>query len=206
MRVVRLINSKGNHPTALVIDEAPTLFIHKIENLIATARSNKVAVALGVQELPQLYLQYGKDVANTITSIIGTVLSGAVRSKETLDWLERLSGKIKQESNGISVNRNHTSVNINEKLEPIIPASKIANLNAGEIVGIVARENTAVYDEFQPNIFNCKVSLDLKAIDAEKKQYRDLPKYYTFGTNKDKNDLLMKNMQRIFKEVESILV
>lgn len=206
MRIVRLINSKGNHPTALVIDEAPTLFIHKIENLIATARSNKVAVALGVQELPQLYLQYGKEIASTITSIMGSILSGAVRSKETLEWLERLSGKIKQESSGMSINRNHTSVSINERLEPIIPASKIANLNAGEIIGIVARENGASFDEYQPNVFNCKVSIDLQDLDREKNHYRELPKYYTFGSSQQKEDLLLKNMQKIFNEVESILL
>lgn len=206
MRVVRLINSKGNHPSAIVVDEAPTLFIHKIENLIATARSNKVAVALGVQELPQLYLQYGKEIASTITSIMGTVLSGAVRSRETLDWLEKLSGKIKQETNGVSINRNNTSISVNERLEPLIPASKIANLNAGEIVGIVARDNNSQYEEYQPNVFNCKVSLDLKALDAEKKHYKDLPQYYTFGNDQHKSEFLMKNMDKIFKEVESILL
>ncbi|MGI8638027.1 MAG: type IV secretory system conjugative DNA transfer family protein [Segetibacter sp.] len=205
MRVVRLINSKGNHPSALVIDEAPTLFIHKIENLIATARSNKVAVALGVQELPQLYLQYGKEIANTITSIMGTVLSGAVRSKETLEWLEKLSGKIKQESNGISVNRNNTSVSVNERLEPIIPAAKIANLNAGEIVGIVARDHGASYEDYQPNIFNCKVSLDLHELENEKKHYKELPKFYTFGSEPEKTNFLLRNMQKIFQDVESIL-
>ena len=60
MRVVRLINTKNNYPSALAIDETPTLFLHKIENLIATARSNRVAVMLGLQEIPQFYLQYGK--------------------------------------------------------------------------------------------------------------------------------------------------
>jgi hypothetical protein len=206
MRIVRLINSKGNHPTAIVVDETPTLFIHKVENLVATARSNKVAVVLGLQELPQFNLQYGKEIANTITSIMGTVLSGAVRSKETLDWLEKLCGKIKQESTGVSVNRNHTNISINERMENLVPAAKIANLNAGEIVGIVARENNPSYGAYSPNVFNCKITLDLEAVEREKKQHKQLPEFYTFGNSIEKNHFLLKNMQKIFNEVESLLL
>jgi hypothetical protein len=95
-RLTKLINSKGNLPSALIIDEVPTLFVHKVENLIATARSNKVAVLMGLQEIPQFQQQYGKDTAATITAVVGNVLAGSVRNKETLDWLEKLFGKSKQ--------------------------------------------------------------------------------------------------------------
>lgn len=125
-RLTRLINSKNNLPCALIIDEVPTLFIHRIENLIATARSNKVAVLMGLQELPQFKQQYGKETASTITSVVGNIISGSVRSKETLDWLERLFGKVKQTGESLSINRNKTSLSLNEKLEPLIPAGKIA--------------------------------------------------------------------------------
>lgn len=206
MRSVRLINSKNNHPSALVIDETPTLFLHKIENLIATARSNKVAVMLGLQEIPQFYLQYGKDVANTITSIMGTVISGAVRNKETLDWLEKLFGKVKQTSTGISIDRTRTNVSINEKMDTLIPASKIANQNAGELVGLVSRENETTYGMYQPNMFACKVNIDFLAIEKEKKEYRNLPNFYTFGTQEEKEAFLLNNLQKIFKEIETILL
>jgi hypothetical protein len=139
-RLTKLINTKGNLPSALIVDEVPTLFVHRVENLIATARSNKVAVLMGLQELPQFHQQYGKDTATTITAVISTVLSGSVRNKETLEWLERLFGKSKQIGEGLSIDRNKTSTSLNEKLEALIPAGKIASLNAGEMVGMIVAD------------------------------------------------------------------
>jgi hypothetical protein len=163
-----------------------------------------VAVVLGLQEIPQFQLQYTKEVAATITSIMGYILSGAVRSKETLDWLEKLLGKIKQNSTGISIDRNKTNVSINQRMDALIPASKIANLNAGELVGIVARENDSTYGEYQPNLYNCKIRLNLAEIEDEKTHYKDLPEFYSFGSAEEKRQFLLQHMQNIFKDVESI--
>jgi len=157
----------------LIIDETPALYLHKIENLIATARSNKVDVILGLQELPQFHQQYGKSTSDTISSLKGSVISGAVRSKETLQWLETLFGKIKQNNVGLNIDRSKTTVNINERMDTVIPASKIANQNAciytGEVVAIVSRDNNNDLKEYQTNTFKCKIKLDLAAIDEEKK-------------------------------------
>jgi type IV secretory pathway TraG/TraD family ATPase VirD4 len=206
MRVTKLVNSKGNVPCSIVVDEAPTVFLHKIENLIATARSNKVSVILGIQEIAQLILQYGKDNANTITSIMGTILTGSVKSKESLDWMEKMLGRIKQVSTGVSIDRNKTNVSLNEKNDNVIPASRIANLNAGEIVGLVAKENSEDYGKFQPNIFNCKINLDFKQLTTEEALYKDLPQVYHFGTNEEKHKILMANFEKINKEIASIKV
>lgn len=206
-RITKLVNSKGNNPTALVIDETPTIYLHKVENLIATARSNKVAVVLGLQELPQFHQQYGKDIAHSITSIMGTILSGSVRNKETLDWLEKLFGKVKQTATGVSVSHEKANVNLNERMDSLIPAAKIASLNAGELVGLVSRESTGEYDgSFTPNVFNCKIALDMTAIEGEKKAYRELPEIYNFGDSEQKSAFLLDHMQRIYTEVESILL
>jgi len=206
MRLIKLVNSKGNHPVAIVVDEAPTISLYKIENLIATARSHRVAVLLGLQELTQFIQQYGRDVSNTIVSVMGTILSGAARNKDTLAWLETLFGKIKQTSTGFNIDRNKTGVNLNEKLDWLVPASKIANLNAGEIVGLVSRENEAQYGTYKTNVFNGKVNIDFDKINEEKKRYIELPKYYNFGTAAEKEQLLLANMEKIFKEVQSILL
>ena len=206
MRTMRLINSKNNYPSAIVVDETPTLFLHKIENLVATGRSNKVAVMLGLQEIPQFHLQYGKDIANTITSIMGTVISGAVRNKETLDWLEKLFGKVKQTSTGVSIDRQKTSVSINEKMDSLIPASKIANQNAGEVVGLVSRESNTAFGMYQPNMFACKVNIDFKQIEHEKKEYRELPLLYTFGTKEQKEAFLLRHLTKIYNEIETLLL
>lgn len=175
-RLTKLINSKGNLPSALIIDEVPTLYVHKVENLIAVARSNKVSILLGLQELPQFQQQYGKDTAATITAVTGNVLSGSVRNKETLDWLEKLFGKNKQVGEGLSIDRNKTSTSLNEKLESLIPAGKIASLNTGEMVGLIAQDVQDQYTgRFETSAVNCKINLDGKAIVQEEAGYRDLP-------------------------------
>ena len=167
-RLTRLINTKGNLASALILDEVPTLFVHRIENLIATARSNKVAVLMGLQELPQFKQQYGKDTATTITAVVGNVLSGSVRNKETLDWLERIFGKSKQRGESLSIDRNKVSVSINEKLDVLIPAGKIASLGAGEMVGIIAADAQGDYTgKFETSAVNCRVNLNLKEIENE---------------------------------------
>ncbi|WP_439698141.1 type IV secretion system DNA-binding domain-containing protein [Mucilaginibacter sp. AW1-7] len=203
-RLTKLVNSKGNLPSALIIDEIPTLFINKVENLIATARSNKVAILMGLQELPQFNQQYGKDTAATITSVVGNVMAGSVRNKETLEWLERLFGKNKQVGEGLSIDRNKTSTSLNEKLEPLIPAGKMASLNTGEMVGLIAADVQETFSgKFETSAINCRVSLDMEGIKKEEAGYRDLPVYYDFGGQKEK--ILRENFMRINREVEMVI-
>ncbi len=204
LRIIRLVNEPGNHPCALVVDELPTLYLHKLDNLIATARSNKVAVVLGLQEITQLQQLQGKETAATITSIMGSVLSGAVRSKETLDWLERMFGKIKQVSHGVSIDRNRTGVSINERMDMLIPASKIANQNTGEMVGVVAREPTEDYGRYDTNTFRCRISVDMASVREEQAHYRDLPRYHSFGTPEEREKFLMEHLKDVYREVEGI--
>lgn len=203
-RLTKLINSQGNLPSALLIDEVPTLFIHKIENLIATARSNKVAVLMGLQELPQFYQQYGKDTATTITAVVGNVLSGSVRNKDTLEWLERLFGKSKQIGESLSIDRNKTSMSLNEKLEALIPAGKMASLNTGEMVGLIAADVQENYTgKFETSAVNCKVNLDKEELEQEFSGYKSLPVYYDF--NGKKEEILRQNFLRINKEVADVI-
>lgn len=203
-RITRLVNSRGNIPVGLVIDEAPTLYCHKIENLIAQARSNLTAVLLGLQELPQLKQQYGKETAATITAVVGNVLSGSVRNKETLEWLERLFGKVKQVGESLSIDRTKTSVSLNEKLEPLIPAGKIASLKAGEMVGILAADAVEKFTgQYETSAVNCRINLDLKAIKKEEQAYRELPVYYDFKGRKE--EVLLQNFNKINSEVQEMV-
>lgn len=204
-RLTKLINTKGNLPSALIVDEVPTLFVHKVENLIATARSNKVAVLMGLQELPQFNQQYGKDTAATITSVIGNVLSGSVRNKETLEWLERIFGKSKQLGEGLSIDRNKTSTSLNEKLEVLIPAGKIASLSAGEMVGVIAADAQEKFTgQFETSAINCRINLNMKEIAIEEKGYKALPTYYDFDGKKDAK--LTQNFFRIGQEIQDIVL
>ncbi|WP_026956657.1 type IV secretory system conjugative DNA transfer family protein [Algoriphagus vanfongensis] len=202
-RLTRLINTKGNLPTALIADEAPTFYIHKIENLISTARSNKVAVLLGLQELPQLNQLQGKDTASTMTSVIGNVLCGSVRHKDTLSWLEMMFGKRKQLGQSVSIDRHRTSVSYSEKYEPLIPAGKIASMHTGEIAGIIATEGTQFDGKYKTSNIHCRVNLNMKEIKQEESSYRTTPKYYDFKGKKE--EILTKHFEKIHNQVTEII-
>ncbi|MDH6358919.1 type IV secretory system conjugative DNA transfer family protein [Parabacteroides sp. PF5-9] len=204
-RLVRLINSKGNLPSAIIIDELPTIFFHKLANLMATARSNKVAVALGLQELPQLRVAYGKNGADEICSICGNILSGSARQKETLDWLEKLFGKVKQVKQNISIDRNRTTVSMNENMDLLIPGSKIANLQTGQLVGQVAKDFDTDDSNFVSTAYHCETTLDVKNIEKEENTFSDCKKIYNFGTTGKKEEILLSNYDRVTDEVENMI-
>ncbi|QNF31182.1 type IV secretory system conjugative DNA transfer family protein (plasmid) [Adhaeribacter swui] len=203
-RMTKLINSKRNLPCGLIIDESPTLYVHKVENLIATARSNKIAVLLGLQELPQLKQQYGRETADTICSVAANVISGSVRNKDTLDWLEKLFGKVRQQKEGVSIDRSRTSISMNEEMGSLIPASKIATLAAGEVVAQVAFDNNKYNGQHVNSTYNCKINLDTAAIAKEEESYVSMPIFYNFGSASDRNTVLDKNFTKINREIETL--
>ena len=206
-RTLRLINSKNNLPGGIVADEFPTIYIHKIDNVVATARSNKVAVLLGLQELPQLRQFYKKEIADTISAIVGNILSGAVRDKNTLDWLEKMFGKIKQKTFSQSISQQGTTTSINEKMDNMIPAGKIAALKTGEMVGMIAGGEENDTEEYKTSAISGKINLEMKAIQWEEKNYVKMPVYRHFRDNNGndrKAEVLMTNFRRINKEVELI--
>lgn len=207
-RVLKLINSKGNYPSGIIADEFPTIYIHKVDNVIATARSNKVAVLLGLQELPQLRQFYKKEVADTISAIIGNILSGSARDKNTLEWLEKMFGKIKQKTYSESISTQGTTTSINEKMDSMIPAGKIATLKTGEMVGMIAQGEENNSEEYKTSAINGKINLDMEAIKKEEQNYVKMPNYYSFVDNNGidkKEEILMANFRRINKEVELII-
>lgn len=193
-RLTRLVNTKGNYPTSIIVDECPTLYFYQLATLLSTARSNKVSICLGLQELPQLEEQYGKATAKTITSIIGNTLSGQAKAPETLDWLQKLFGKVKQVKEGVTIRRNETTINMNEQMDFVIPASKISSLQAGTLVGQVALD-FGQEDNFPTAMYHCKTNLDLKKIKKEEEAYKELPKVYNFGTADNREKLLQKTLR-----------
>lgn len=132
-----MMNRKNLHKSSLIFDEFPTIYFNGIDNLIATARSNKVATTLEVQDSSQLKVHYGKEQAEVIINIVGNVISGQVAG-ETAKQLSERFGKIMQNRESISINRQDTSISRSKQLELAIPQSKISSLSSGEFVGIVA--------------------------------------------------------------------
>ena len=207
-RTLRLVNSKHNLPGGIIADEFPTIYIHKIDNVVATARSNRVAVLLGLQEIPQLRQFYKKEVADTISAIVGNILSGSARDKNTLEWLEKLFGKIKQKAFSQSISQQGTTTSINEKMDFMIPAGKIAALRTGEMVGMIVQGEENDTDEYKTSAINGKINLDMKSIKQEEQNYVPMPVYYSFidkAGNNRKEEVLMTNFRKINKEVELIV-
>ena len=217
-RLITRVNSKGNIPVSIIVDELPTLYFHKIDRLIGTARSNKVAVTLGFQELPQLEADYGKVGMQKIITTCGNIFMGAARNKETLEWAQNdVFGKAKQTSRSISINDQKVSTTISEKMDYLVPAAKIADMATGWLAGQAARDFTATdermldrfdieqSEEFKTTKYFCKTHFDMKRIKDEEEHYVPLPKIYEFKNDREKEILLNRNFKRVNQEVEDMV-
>ena len=219
--VTRVNTGQGkNVPVSIIVDELPTLYFHKIDRLIGTARSNKVSVTLGFQELPQLEADYGKTGMQKIITTVGNVISGSARAKETLEWLSNdIFGKVVQLKKGVTIDRDRTSININENMDSLVPGSKIADMPTGWICGQTARDfvktktgrgdsmDIQEAEEFQTSKFFCKTDFNMEEISNEEKDYTKypLPKFYKFPSVEAKERILYANFLKINKEVKDMI-
>ena len=217
--VTRVNTGQGkNIPVSIIVDELPTLYFHKIDRLIGTARSNKVSVALGFQELPQLEADYGKVGMQKIITTVGNVVSGSARSKETLEWLSSdIFGKVVQLKKGVTIDRDKTSVNLNENMDSLVPASKISDMPTGWICGQTARDfvktktgrgdsmNIQESEEFKTSKFYCKTDFDMGEIKKEEAGYVPLPKFYTFKSRDERERILYKNFVQVGEDVKEMI-
>lgn len=219
--VTRVNTGQGqNVPVSIIVDELPTLYFHKIDRLIGTARSNKVSVALGFQELPQLESDYGKVGMQKVITTVGNVVSGSARAKETLEWLSNdIFGKVVQLKKGVTIDRDRTSINLNENMDSLVPGSKIADMPTGWICGQTARDfvktktgrggkmDIQESEEFQTSKFYAKTDFDMTEIAKEEKDYANykLPEFYHFESEEAKERILYSNFLRINAEVKSMI-
>jgi hypothetical protein len=202
-RVVQLVNKKGQMPCGIIIDELPTMYFRKIDNLINTARSNKVAVCLGFQDYSQLKRDYGEDEYKVITNTIGNVFAGQVLGDTAKNLQERF-GKVLQKRQNISINRQDTSTSINTQQDYLIPMGKISNLRQGVFVGDVV-EDFGI--EMTQNIFHAKIMVDHAKVKMEEKQYVDLPEITSFGQDgkNKKEEIIAANFRQIKADVAQIV-
>ncbi|MEP7376808.1 MAG: conjugal transfer protein MobC [Chitinophagaceae bacterium] len=171
-RLVRIVNKKGKFPCSLVFDEFPTIFFNHMDSLIATARSNRVATTLAMQDFSQLRKDYGKEQADVIVNITGNIISGQVMG-DTAKFLSERFGKIMQDRESLSINRTDTSISRSSQLDFAIPASKISSLSSGEFVGMVADDP---HEKIKLKMFHCEIQNDTEKLNAEAKGYRNIPK------------------------------
>lgn len=200
-RIVKLINKKGQLKSAVIIDELPTIYFRGIDNLIATARSNKVAVCLGFQDFSQLNRDYGDKESKVIQNTVGNIFSGQVVGETAKNLSERF-GKILQQRQSISINRQDTSTSINTQMDSLIPASKIANLSQGTFVGSVA-DNFG--EEIQQKIFHARIVVDTEKVAAETKAYKKIPVINEFRDSTG-NDIMQQQIERNYSRIKADVV
>lgn len=197
-RIVKLINKKGQLKSSVIIDELPTIYFRGLDNLIATARSNKVAVCLGFQDFSQLNRDYGDKESKVIQNTVGNIFSGQVVG-ETAKTLSERFGKILQRRQSLSINRQETSTSISTQLDALIPASKIANLSQGTFVGAVS-DNFG--EEIEQKIFHAQIVVDNAAVAAEMNAYRPIPVINEF-CDADGNDIMQQQIQRNYDKIKA---
>ena len=196
-RIVKLINKKKQLKSSVIIDELPTIYFRGLDNLIATARSNKVAVCLGFQDFSQLTRDYGDKESKVIQNTVGNVFSGQVVG-ETAKTLSERFGKVLQQRQSMTINRNDKSTSISTQMDSLIPASKISNLTQGMFVGAVSDN----FDErIDQKIFHAEIVVDSAKVSAEMKAYQPIPMIVEFK-NEDGSDNLKETIEANYRKIK----
>ena len=196
-RIVKLINKKKQLKSSVIIDELPTIYFRGLDNLIATARSNKVAVCLGFQDFSQLTRDYGDKESKVIQNTVGNVFSGQVVG-ETAKTLSERFGKVLQQRQSMTINRNDKSISISTQMDSLIPASKISNLTQGMFVGAVSDN----FDErIDQKIFHAEIVVDSAKVSADMKTYKPIPNITDF-TDKESCDTLKETIEANYRKVK----
>ncbi|MDC7218184.1 MAG: TraM recognition domain-containing protein, partial [Spirochaetales bacterium] len=195
-RLVKQVNMKGKLKSSLVFDEFPTIYLNNMDSLIATARSNKVATCLGIQDFSQLRKDYGREQADVIMNITGNIIAGQVTG-DTAKQLSERFGKIMQDRESLSINSNDTSISRSKQLDAAIPPSKIAALSSGEFVGMVADDPLCKIDL---KAFHCEILNDHEAIKKEEETYQEI-----MPVRKIDNLMVQRNYEQVKQDVQEII-
>ncbi|TXI80166.1 MAG: conjugal transfer protein TraG [Crocinitomicaceae bacterium] len=197
-RIVKLINKKGQLKSSVIIDELPTIYFRGLDNLIATARSNKVAVCLGFQDFSQLTRDYGDKESKVIQNTVGNVFSGQVVG-ETAKSLSERFGKVLQKRQSMTINRNDKSTSISTQLDSLIPASKISTLTQGMFVGSVSDN----FDErIEQKIFHAEIVVDNEKVASETKAYQKIPQILSF-VDEQGEDKMKQEIESNYRQIKS---
>lgn len=197
-RIVKLINKKGMLKSGVIIDELPTIYFKGLDNLIATARSNKVAVCLGFQDFSQLKRDYGDKEAAVVMNTVGNIFSGQVVG-ETAKTLSERFGKVLQKRQSISINRQDVSHSFNTQLDSLIPASKISTLTQGMFVGAVSDNFDQRIDQ---KIFHAEIVVDSDAVNKETAAYQPIPVITDFNDDTPDKSGMKAEIQRNYDQIK----
>ena len=195
-RLVKLVNQKGKLKSSLIFDEFPTIYLNNMDSLIATARSNKVATCLGIQDFSQLRKDYGREQADVIMNITGNIVSGQVTG-DTAKQLSERFGKIMQDRESLSINSGDTSISRSKQLESAVPPSKISSLSSGEFVGMVADDPNC---KIELKTFHCEIVNDHEGLKKEEDNYKDIPVIRKIDTA-----MIQRNYLQVKQDIQEIM-
>ena len=176
-RMFKTINHKHKLKCGVLLDELPTIYLKGIDNLIATARSNKVAIVLGAQDKSQLRRDYGDKESDVIFNTVGNIFSGQVNGK-TAEELSKSFGREfrRRESQTRSIESD--SVNVSFQQEELLPVSTIETLSQGTFFGKVADNNN---DKIDDKFFCGEIRIDKWRMQRKRKTWQPLPVMTDFG-------------------------
>lgn len=195
-RLIKLVNQKGKLKSSLIFDEFPTIYLNNMDSLIATARSNKVATCLGIQDFSQLRKDYGREQADVIMNITGNIISGQVTG-DTAKQLSERFGKIMQDRESLSINSGDTSISRSKQLESAVPPSKISSLSSGEFVGMVADDPDC---KIELKTFHCEIVNDHDALKKEEDNYQDITVIRKIDTA-----MVQRNYLQVKQDIQEIM-
>jgi type IV secretory pathway TraG/TraD family ATPase VirD4 len=195
-RLVKLVNKKGKVKSSLVFDEFPTIYLNNMDSLIATARSNKVATCLGIQDFSQLRKDYGREQADVIMNIVGNIVAGQVTG-DTAKQLSERFGKIMQDRESLSINSQDTSISRSKQLEAAVPPSAISSLSSGEFVGMVADDPD---NKIELKTFHCEIINDHDSLKREQENYQPIP-----VIRKLDNTIIQLNYTQVKQDIQDIV-
>lgn len=198
-RIVKIINKKGKLKSGVIIDELPTIYFKGLDNLIATARSNKVAVCLGFQDFSQLERDYGKPEAAVVMNTVGNIFSGQVVGSTAKTLSDRF-GKVLQKRQSISINRQDISHSYNTQMDALIPPSKISTLTQGMFVGAVCDN---INERIKQKIFHAEIDIDSKRVAAEESKYDPIPILTDFEDDTPDRSKMKAEIQRNYEQVKA---
>ena len=195
-RLIKLVNQKGKLKSSLIFDEFPTIYLNNMDSLIATARSNKVATCLGIQDFSQLRKDYGREQADVIMNITGNIVSGQVTG-DTAKQLSERFGKIMQDRESLSINSGDTSISRSKQLESAVPPSKISSLSSGEFVGMVADDPNC---KIELKTFHCEIVNDHERLKQEEDNFKDIA-----IIRKIDNTIVQRNYLQVKQDIQEIM-
>lgn len=201
-RIVKIINKKGMLKSGVIIDELPTIYFKGLDNLIATARSNRVAVCLGFQDFSQLKRDYGDKEAAVVMNTVGNIFSGQVVG-ETAKTLSERFGKVLQKRQSISINRQDVSHSINTQMDSLIPPSKISTLTQGMFVGAVCDN---INERIDQKIFHAEIVIDSARVKAETSRYKPIPVLTDFKDDTPDKSRMKAVIQRNYEQVKADVI